>query len=256
MKTFKKTYSYAEGTGNASNAYGYNYLDIDEMTDAEKLYYNRNYSNMYGVFDDDDYNRVSSTLKKYINQHRDSSTIYSYIVKEYNENHVSEATMRAALNNNSILRKINQLKTGNTYIEYLRSLTADEKMRLQSAIEYENEYYPMLQYLFPDNVSSKKVYIPPYRKDYLGSGGTPSSSRPYTPKNRYYPGRYYPSTYKFNKKTSNYNWDWRRVQVNVSPQMAIWNQDKNLTQYDTGMSKKNDPRWLRSRDYTSRVYNI
>lgn len=256
MKTFKKTYSYAEGTGNASNAYGYNYLDIDEMTDAEKLYYNRNYSNMYGVFDDDDYNRVSSTLKKYINQHRDSSTIYSYIVKEYNENHVSEATMRAALNNNSILRKINQLKTGNTYIEYLRSLTADEKMRLQSAIEYENEYYPMLQYLFPDNVSSKKVYIPPYRKDYLGSSGTPGSSRPYTPKNRYYPGRYYPSTYKFNKKTSNYNWDWRRVKVNVSPQMAIWNQDKNLTQYDTGMSKKNDPRWLRSRDYTSRVYNI
>ena len=69
------------------------YLDIEDMADAEELYYNRNYANQYGEFDKQDYNRVSATLKKYINNHESETTIYNYIVKEYNENNVSEATI-------------------------------------------------------------------------------------------------------------------------------------------------------------------
>lgn len=257
MKAWKNNYAKsAEGNGNSANAYNYNYLDIEDMADADKLYYNRNYSRMYGEFNQDDYNRVYSTLKKYITEHRDASTVYAYIVKEYNDNKVSEATMRAALNNNSILRKINTLKKGNMYIEYLRSLSNDEKIRLQEAIEFEEEMYPILQKLFPDNTNKSSVYLPSYKKDYVGSGSGSPSKSPYTPTNRYYPGRYYPSTYKFRKISSKNGVPWKRVTVNVSPQMAIWNQDKNLTSYDTGLSKENSPKWLRSRDYTSHVYQI
>lgn len=232
------------------NAY---YYDIDDLADADKLEYSRKYSGRYGEFNQDDYNRVNGMLKKMIQNHTDATTLYAYIVKEYNENKVSEATLRSALNNNSIIRKL-RLSSMSGYKD---TLNESELRRLQKAIDYENEYYPILQYLFPDKESTSKAYIPSYKKDYLGSGsGTPSSSRPYTPYNRYYPGKYYPSTYKFNKKTGRYGVNLERVKVNVSPQMAIWNQDKNLTQYQTGLDKTNDPRWLRSRDYTSRVYNI
>lgn len=238
------------------NTYGNNYYyDIDDLADADKLEYARKYGSRYGTFDELDYNRVNAMLKKMIENHTDASTLYNYIVKEYNENHVSEATMRSALNNNSIVRKLRL----STMSGYTKTLTEAELIRLQKAIDYENEYYPILQLLFPDAESTKKTYIPSYRRTYLGSSsGTGSKSypktyspRPYVP--RYYPGKYYPSTYKYNKATGKYGANLERVSVHVSPQMAIWNQDKNLTRYNPGNKAKNEPKWLRSNEYINRT---
>ena len=248
MKSYSKTAKDTYG-----NTYGSShYYTIDDMADADILEAVRKYNGRYGIFDKDDYTRVNSMIKKMIQNNVESTTLYSYIVKEFNENNVSEATMRAALNANSIIRKLNL----DSMAGYKNTLSESELKRLEQAIAYENEYYPILQLLFPDKESSSR-YVPSYRNTYYGGSGSGSNYYPrtYYPRT-YIPWRYYPSTYRFNKKTGRYGPNLERVQVNVSPQMAIWNQDKNLTQYNTGLSKENDPRWLRSRDYTSRVYNI
>lgn len=249
MKQYAKTAKNTYG-----NTYGNtHYYSIEDMADADILEAERKYNGRYGVFDKSDYNRVSSTLKKMIQNHTQDTTVYNYIVKEFNENNVSEATMRAALNANSIVRKLQQ----DSMSGYKDSLNETDLGRLQQAIAYENEYYPMLQLLFPDKTKTNS-YVPSYKNIYNGGSGSsnyPTYSRPYIP-NTYIPKKYYPSTYKFNKKTGKYGPNLKRVQVHVSPQMAIWNQDKNLTQYQTGLSKANDPQWLRSRDYVSRVYQI
>ncbi len=225
------------------------YLDIEDMADAEELYYNRNYANQYGEFDKQDYNRVSATLKKYINNHESETTIYNYIVKEYNENNVSEATMRAALNNNSLARRIKKL---DNYQEYLNTLTTDEKIRLQKALEYEQETYPMLEKLFPDDYKDN-TYTPYYKWSGY-SGGTGSNGYSTPRYYNYYPGKYYPKTFYYNKKLGNYSkYNPDRVSVNVSPQMGIWNQDYNLTQYETGIQSENEPKWLRDKGYVNRT---
>lgn len=254
MKNYAKV-----GKNTYGNTYGNtHYYSIEDMADADVLEASRKYSGRYGVFDKDDYTRVNSMIKKMITNCVPSTELYAYIVKEFNENNVSEATLRSALNSNSIIRK---LRT-DSMSGYKETLSDSELIRLEKAIAYENEYYPILQLLFPDKDSTKK-YLPSYKQLYSGSGsggsGYPSGYTPrnYTPSTkRYYPSKYYPSTYRFNKKTGKYGPNLKRVQVNVSPQMAIWNQDKNLTQYQTGLDKTNDPQWLRSRDYVSRVYNI
>ena len=232
------------------NTYGNTYYySIEDLADADKLQYARSYDSKYGTFDQDDYNRINSMLKKMIHNHVDSSTLYTYIVKEYNENNVSEATLRSALNNNSIIRKLRL----NSMSGYTKTLSESELIRLQKAINYENEYYPILQRLFPDS-EYKNTYVPRYQKTYLSSGsGGSSYPRTYTRPTYYYPGKYYPSTYRYNKKTGKYGPNLERVSVNVSPQMAIWNQDYNLTRYDTGYKADNEPKWLRDRGYVNRT---
>jgi hypothetical protein len=183
-----------------------------------------------------------------IHNHTDSSTLYTYIVKEYNENNVSEATLRSALNNNSIVRKLRLRSMSG----YTKTLSESELIRLQKAIDYENEYYPILQKLFPDS-EYRNTYVPRYQKTYLNSGSRSSYPRTYSSPTYYYPGKYYPSTYRYNKKTGKYGPNLERVSVNVSPQMAIWNQDYNLTRYDTGYQADNEPKWLRDRGYVNRT---
>ena len=232
------------------NTYGNNYYySIEDMTDAEKLEYAREYGSRYGTFDEQDYNRVNAMLKKMIQNHTDSSTLYNYIVKEYNENNVSEATLRSALNNNSIIRKLRMKSMSG----YTKTLSQSELIRLQKAIDYENEYYPILQKLFPDS-EYKNTYVPRYQRTYLNSGsGGSSYPKTYTSPTYYYPGKYYPSTYRYNKKTGKYGPNLERVSVNVSPQMAVWNQDYNLTRYDSGLTAENEPKWLRDKGYVNRT---
>ena len=247
-------YYHTDRSGQSESTYQFNndqYLSIEDMADADKLEYNRYYASRYGEFDDIDYQRVSATLKKYINSHESSTTIYNYIVKEYNENKVSEATMRAALNNNSLARKLKQLKNVSGY---LNTLSTDEKMRLQKALEYEQEHYPILELLFPEDTGNNDTYIPYYKwSGYSGgSNSYPTYTKPRT--FNYYPGKYYPKTFYYNKKASRYTGaDIDRVSVNVSPQMGIWNQDYNLTRYDTGYTAKNEPKWLRDKGYVNRT---
>jgi hypothetical protein len=110
--------------------------------------------------------------------------------------------------------------------------------------------YPLLSKFFPEEYSTN-VYIPKYRKTYYGSGSKyPSTNYPST----YYPGKYYPDTFRYNKKLSRYiNPNLDRVSVYVSPQMAVWNQDKNLTSNETGFKSENEPKWLRDKGYESLV---
>lgn len=231
------------------NTYGNNYYySIEDLANADKLYYAREYGSRYGTFNEQDYNRVNAMLKKMIQNHTDSSTLYNYIVKEYNENNVSEATLRSALNNNSIVRKLRMKSMSG----YTKTLSESELIRLQKAIDYENEFYPILQLLFPDEESKGKTYVPSYRSTYLKSGSS-YSPKSYTRPSYYYPGKYYPNTYKYNKKTGKYGPNLERVSVNVSPQMAIWNQDRNLTPYETGYKAENEPKWLRDKGYVNRT---
>ena len=246
MKTYGKSSKDVYG-----NTYGDNYYyDIEELTDADKLEYARKYGSRYGEFNELDYNRVNAMIKKMIQNHVNSSTLYNYIVKEYNENNVSEATLRSALNNNSIIRKLRMSSMSG----YTKTLKESELVRLQKAIDYENTYYPILQKLFPEQEYSNS-YVPYYKKaTYYDSGSSSSYPSYSTPRNYYYyPGKYYPKTFSYNKKTGRYGPDIERVQVNVSPQMAIWNQDNNLTRYETGINAENEPKWLRDKDYVSRV---
>lgn len=228
---------YNEAVGNTDKA---NYLDIEDMSSTEELYYNRNYSTQYGEFNKDDYNRVNAWLKKMINNHESATLVYSYIVKEYNENNVSEATLRAALNNNSIVRKLNAL--GEHKQAYLNSLTNAEKIKLQEAIKYEQDTYPMLQELFPISKSTSSTKLPYSKYYYTNSYGS------YYPK-RYYPGKYYPQTSYYDRMTKSYkNTPELNVpEVNVNPEMGIWSNDYNLTSYDTGVDYKDrsDLEWLR-----------
>jgi hypothetical protein len=175
-----------------------------------------------------------------INNHESATLIYSYIVKEYNENNVSEATLRAALNNNSIVRKLNAL--GEHKQAYLDSLSNAEKVRLQQAIEYEQNTYPMLQELFPIKKSSSSTKLPYYRYSYTNNYGS------YYPK-KYYPGKYYPQTSYYDRMTKSYknDPDLDVPEVNVSPEMGIWSNDYNLTSHDTGVDyeDRSDLEWLR-----------
>jgi DNA-directed RNA polymerase subunit F len=228
---------------NMVNGNGQNFLDIDDMSDADKLYYNRTYSSKYGTFDELDYNRVNTNLKKMINGRESATIVYNYILTEYNNNNVSEATLRAALNNNSIVRKLRTLKTN--LQDYINTLTPQEQARLQDAIEYEMNTYPMLEKLFPtdDNSGYMPKYKKTYNSNYYGSG----YSR-YYPYSNYYPGKYYPKTFSYNKKLDRYgNWDLDRVNVNVSPEMGVWSNDYNLTSHDTGVDyeDRSDLEWLR-----------
>ena len=218
------------------------YLDIEDLSDSEKLYYNRTYGTQYGEYNEEDYMRVNGTLKRMIHARESQTTIYNYIVKEYNDNNVSEATLRAALNNNSIVRKINSLKENKA--AYIATLSQSEITRLQEAILYEEEMYPMLQKLFPTQQYRKSTYLSNYSAPYVPK--TYSSGKKYF---NYYPGKYYPQTFSYNKKNGYYtNPNYNIVRVNVSPQMGIWDNDYNLTSHDTGVAYKDrsDLEWLRS----------
>lgn len=236
-----KAFRNASESGNA----WYNY-DTEDLLDATALDYNRTYSNRYGVYNNEDFLRINSLMKRMIRDKENATTIYSLIVDEYNKG-TSEATLRAVLNAHSIIRRLDKLQDKQAYYD---TLSAKEKNRVQKAIAYEQEMYPLLSKFFPEEYSTN-VYIPKYRKTYYSSGSKyPSTNYPST----YYPGKYYPDTFRYNKKLSRYiNPNLDRVSVYVSPQMAVWNQDKNLTSNETGFKSENEPKWLRDKGYKSLV---
>ena len=239
---------YRNAINNKDALYDY---EVPDLLNAEDLYYSRNYSYRYGVYNEDDFKRIHNLMRKMIKNNKPASDIYALIVDEFNSG-TSEATLRSVLNANSIIRRLNSPSFNKS--KYYDSLNNKEKIRLRDAIEFEMAMYPLLSKFFPEDETKKSTYIPRYQRIYNGSGSSysPSSSSPYIP--RYYPGRYYPKTFYYNKKVGGYTGpNLNRVQVNVSPQMAIWNQDNNLTRYETGIEAENEPKWLRDKDYVSRV---
>ena len=239
---------YRNAINNKDALYDY---ETSDLLNASDLYYSRNYSYRYGVYNEDDFKRIHNLMRKMIKNNKPASDIYALIVDEFNSG-TSEATLRSVLNANSIIRRLNSSSFNKS--KYYDSLSNKEKIRLRDAIEYEMAMYPLLSKFFPEEESKKSTYIPRYQRIYNSSGSSysPKSSSPYTP--RYYPGRYYPKTFYYNKKVGGYTGpNLNRVQVNVSPQMAIWNQDNNLTRYETGINAENEPKWLRDKDYVSRV---
>jgi hypothetical protein len=170
-----------------------------------------------------DYARINAMIKKMIHNKVDATTLYSYIISEYNSN-VDINTLRSVLNNNSVIRKLNTIDK-NTYYN---TLTDKELQRVAQAIRYEQEIYPFLETMFPyesyDKYKYKRYYY--YNKYGSGSGGYGSGS--YYPK-YYYPKIMYPSNYYSNSKYNSYSPKiyTDRVEVNVSPQMAVWKNNYN-----------------------------
>lgn len=229
QKTYKKDTTnyynniYAINSFNAKLTPAYD-TEIEDYADAQEMGRIRNYSNTYGQFNSDDYTRISRLLKKMINNKEEPIAVYSLIIGEYN-NGTSEATLRAVLNNNSLARKLNKVDKE----KYLSSLSSKEYKSLVRALTYEKEMYPLLQEFFPDSSTSGSYYYPTYKKPYYYSG---NNYKAYVPSPRYYrPSlvNYYPNNNYYNNKTKSYN-PWAhidRVQVNVSPEMAVWKNDFN-----------------------------
>ena len=228
QKTYKKdTTNYYNNIYKINN-YKYSntvYTDAEaeDLMDANYLDKQRNYSGKYGDYNKDDYKRISNVLRKMINNKAEPTEVYGVIVSEYN-NGVSEATLRVVLNNCSIVRKLKQIDTR----KYLQTLSPKERASLSAAIEYEERMYPDLEKFFPDSVSGKKHYLPS-RKKYYNSSSSPSGKVPYIPK--YSPKLIYPNSSSYYTKYNSYKpkASINRVQVKVSPEMAVWTRDYNKT---------------------------
>lgn len=202
--------------------YDYNDAELQDLLDANYLNIKRSGTRSYGDYNQDDYKRISNVIRKMINNKEDASAIYSVIIDEYNSG-VNEQTLRTVLNNCSIIRKLKQVDTQ----AYLSTLTPKERASLSAAIEYEERMYPLLDDFFPD--SDGKNFKGKYKRKYYngsGSGGGgryyPRTSKPYTPK--YYPSNGYSHKQYNNSKPSA---KIKRVNVEVSPQMAVWTNDYN-----------------------------
>lgn len=171
-----------------------------------------------------DYARINSMIKKMIHNKVSPTTLYNYIISEYN-NTRDISTLRSVLNNNSVLRKLNTIDKK----DYLNSLTEKELERVIQAIQYEQDVYPFLETLFVET-SSKKQYLPSRKKYYTnepfsGSGYSSSSPKKYYP-SFVYPEKNYGSGYnKYNTKYG--NGKFTSNEVNVSPQMGIWKNNYN-----------------------------
>ena len=161
-------------------------------------------------------------MRKMINNKEEPAVVYSLIIQEYN-NGVSEATLKTVLNNNSLVRKLSQIDTQ----AYLDTLDSKEYKKLIEAINYENEFYPLLQEFFP-NAESSTYFKKAYKKNYYNNSGSYGSGYIPYPR-RYYPSFVYPnsSTYYNKYKSYNPNANIDRVSVRVSPEMAVWENDYN-----------------------------
>lgn len=214
-----KNYSYSANEGYYGDDATY-----ENLMQGKYMADHRNYNKGYGDVNEDDYKRVNNQLKKMINSRTDPTTVYAYIADEWNKG-VSEATLRKALNNNSLARRLNTLYGGATKAGYLRTLSDKDLIALEKALKWEEETYPLLKDFFPDASYTKKFY---YKKPYYKSTGSgtsyPKSYKPSTPK-------YYPSSGYSNKKykSKGPSASIERVEVKVSPEMAVWNQDYNKT---------------------------
>ena len=224
QKSYKKDtsnyYNQIYGVNNfrykTSEAYDPDWEDYTIADEMEKI---RNTSSKYGQFNSDDYKRVSKLLRKMMNNKEEPATVYSMIAQEY-QNGVSEVTLKAVLNNNSIVRKLKQIDTD----AYLKTLSSKQYKELMRAVEYENTFYPMLQEFFPTKDTTKKYNKTYYHKDYIPY--ISSSSYVSRPKSYYpnYSSNYsYKKTY-YNRYKNNYKFD---NNVKVSPQMGIWDNNYN-----------------------------
>lgn len=229
-----------------------NRLDFDatpeDLTNAEYMKSERSSTSSYGEYDKDDYQRVNNMLKKMIKNKTDATTVYLYIAEEYNKG-TSEATLRSALNNNSIIRKLNTIDKEAFY----KTLSSRDLENLEKAIMFENKTYRMLQEFFPVS-SYKNTYYTKYKKPYYSTGGGSSSYYPSYPKT-YYPKKYYPSSSGYSTKYKSYNpyANIDRVSVKVSPEMAVWSNDFNAIE---DLDKKewylNNPLYNNLSDYEKR----
>ncbi|MCR5742066.1 MAG: hypothetical protein K6G38_06380 [Gammaproteobacteria bacterium] len=214
-----KNYTYA------NNVYDTYDATTDDLIDANYLDKRRNTGSKYGEYDKEDYARINALMKKMIRKGESPSVVYSLIVKEYN-NGVSEATLKSVLNSNSIIRKLERINKADFY----KTLSDRDLKRIQEAIIFEQNVYPLLQEFFP-NKSNFNKYKLPNRKKYYNNGG---STTYYSPRTTY-PRRptfvnYYPNGYG-NKKISykKPKASIERVDVKVSPQMGVWTKDYNKT---------------------------
>ena len=194
--------------------------EYEDLTDVNYMRDQRKYSNSYGEFNSEDYSRVNKMLRKMIKDKENPTKVYTYIAEEYNKG-TSEATLRAALNNNSLVRMIASLKQKDFY----NTLSSKDLENLEKALLFEQEMYPMLKDFFP--VSPYYNYKLPNRKKYYGSSsGGSYTTYPKTVYPRTIPGMYsngYTNKYSNNVK----HLQPERVDMNVSPQMGVWVQDYN-----------------------------
>ena len=171
--------------------------------------------------------------------------MYGTIVSEYNKG-TSEATLRVVLNNCSLIRKLKQVDTQ----AYLQTLTPKERASLSQAIEYEERMYPFLDDMFPTNTTG--YYKKNYKKNYYKK---PYSSSSYIPYPRTYKPtyvKYYPNNGYSNKKYKSYKpgYNIDRVQVNVSPEMAVWSNDYNeVKDPERDLYYLNNPYYNKLSDY-------
>ena len=213
-----KNYAYA------NNVYDTYDATTDDLIDANYLEKRRNTGSKYGEFDKDDYTRINSLMKKMIRKGESPSVVYALIVKEYNAG-TSEATLKSVLNSNSIIRRLERINKQDFY----KTLTERDLKRIQEAIIFEENVYPLLQEFFP-NKSNYNSYRLPNRKKYYngGSSSYPSPKTPYTRKPtfvNYYPNGYSNKSLSTKKPKASIN----RVSVKVSPQMGVWTKDYNKT---------------------------
>ena len=199
----------------AEQGYGAEYEDL---LDATYLKTKRNATGKYGSVNQDDYTRVNKMLKKMIQKQEDPTTIYTYIASEYNKG-TSEATLRKALNNNSLIRKLDQVNKS----EYYKTLSDRDLINLEKALKWEEETYPLLKAFFPNNTDNyyKTHKAPYYKTPYISSYS--STPRTYYPRTNYNNSYYKKKTY-YNNYSNNYKFD---NNTKVSPQMGIWDNNYN-----------------------------
>ena len=232
QKNYKKDTTNYYNNISALNSFRYKInngysTELEDLVDVESMERLRNYSSKYGDYDAEDYKRISALLKKMMKAKEEPSTIYSLIVEEYNSG-VSEATLKVVLNNNSLVRKFNQLDKQQQET-YLNSLSSKEYANFIQALQYENDMYPMLQKFFPNGSTAtySKKYLNYKKPYYKTSSGKSGSYTPYPTKR--YPDYLTPRYTGYSKKYNSYNpyVNTKRVDVNVSPQMGIWDNDYN-----------------------------
>ena len=203
----------------AEQGYGAEYEDL---LDATYLKSKRNSTGKYGSIDSDDYIRVNKMLKKMIQKQEDPTTIYTYIASEYNKG-VSEATLRKALNNNSLIRKLDQINKS----EYYKTLSDRDLINIEKALKWEEETYPLLKAFFPNNTDNyyKTNKAPYYSKPYFSSYS--STPKTYYPRTNYNNNYYKKKTY-YNNFKKKYKFD---NNTKVSPQMGIWDNNYNEVKF-------------------------
>ena len=92
--------------------------DVDDFIEADSMERLRSYNSKYGYYSEDDYKIISKLVKKAMQKKEDASVIYSIIMDEYRRG-VPEYTLKMVLNNNSVSRKLDQLKDKQGYLNTL-----------------------------------------------------------------------------------------------------------------------------------------